>query len=219
MFITIDKNNNITQFIYGNIEKEEEFIELPEDTFSTYDEMQLGYLKYIDKGEQGFEITIDEEKYAEAQELENNRLLNIRFIPSEYDSISNIVKSLFKENFNNLTHNDIIKDSGLFGQWTPGKYEVDDIVNYAGQTYKCFQAHDNSIYPDINPKNPNTFFTFWTPLHGTTPETARPYVLSPNGAVGIYKVGEYCWYNDSLYKCVQDTVYSPEEYSQGWELV
>ena len=33
----------------------------------------------------------------------------------------------------------------------------------------------------------------------------------------MYRAGEYAVYNDALYKCVQDTAYSPEDYSQARE--
>ena len=68
-----------------------------------------------------------------------------------------------------------IRVSGLYDDWTLGKYAVGDIRNTGGQTWECFQAHDNATYPDITPDSA-AWFTFWRPLHGKTPETARPFV-------------------------------------------
>lgn len=110
-----------------------------------------------------------------------------------------------------------IRASGLYEEWLEGEYQVGDIRNNGGQTWECFQAHDNATYPDIKPDNP-AWFTFWRPLHGTSPETARPFV-PVQGAHDMYRVGEYMIYTDGkTYQCKQDTNFSPEDYAQAWEV-
>lgn len=110
-----------------------------------------------------------------------------------------------------------IRASGLYEEWLEGEYQVGDIRNNGGQTWECFQAHDNAAYSDIKPDNP-AWFTFWRPLHGTSPETARPFV-PVQGAHDMYRVGEYMIYTDGkTYRCKQDTNFSPEEYAQAWEV-
>ena len=64
--------------------------------------------------------------------------------------------------------------AGVYDKWAAGKYEVGDIRTHAGQVWECWTAHDNAIYPDITPDNPQTWANFWRPLHGKSPETARP---------------------------------------------
>lgn len=109
-----------------------------------------------------------------------------------------------------------IKVSVLYPDWSEGKHEVGEIYNADEQTWECFQAYDNAIYPDINPKN-SAWFTFNRPLHGKSLETARPFV-KPMGAHDMYHVGEYViWTDGAVYKCVTDTVYTPEEYAMAWE--
>lgn len=105
--------------------------------------------------------------------------------------------------------------SGLYAPWTAGAYAVGDLCNTEGQTWICFQAHDCAENPDITPDNA-AWFTFWRPLHGQSPETARPFV-PVQGAHDLYKAGEYAVYNEQLYRCVQDTAYSPEDYPPAWE--
>lgn len=79
------------------------------------------------------------------------------------------------------------------------------------------QAHDNAVYPDIIPGS-SAWATFWRPLHGTTPETARPWCKPVAGTTDMYHDGEYMVYTDgALYLCIVNTVYSPEEYAQAWE--
>lgn len=107
--------------------------------------------------------------------------------------------------------------SGLYDRWVLGSYKVGDIRNHGGQTWECFQAHDNAIYPDINPDNP-AWYTFWRPLHGKSPETARPWV-EPTGAHDIYRAGEYMTYESLLYLCKQDTNFPPDVQPGAWEKV
>lgn len=110
-----------------------------------------------------------------------------------------------------------IRASGLYSEWTAGAYAVGDIRNAQGQTWECFQAHDNAVYPDIKPGN-SAWFTFWRPLHSKTAETARPWV-APTGAHDIYKSGEYMVFTDNkIYKCKSDTNFSPTDYAQAWEV-
>jgi len=110
-----------------------------------------------------------------------------------------------------------IRASGLYDDWTPGKFNVGDIRNANGQTWECFSAHDNAVYPDIKPDN-SAWFTFWRPLHGKTKETARPFV-PVQGSHDIYRAGEYMIYTDGLtYHCKQDTNFSPTDYPDAWEV-
>lgn len=111
-----------------------------------------------------------------------------------------------------------IRASGLYEDWVKGSYQVGDIRNANGQTWECFQAHDPEITPGIVPGDP-AWFTFWRPLHGKSPETARPFV-PVMGAHDMYRAGEYMIYTDGqTYRCKSDTNYSPEEYAQAWEVV
>ena len=126
---------------------------------------------------------------------------------------------LSKENANILTDDEKrLNVSSLYPDWGEGKHTVGEIYNAEGQTWECFQSYDNAIYPDIKPNN-SAWFTFNRPLHGKSPETARPFV-KPMGAHDMYKSGEYMvWTDGAVYKCVTDTVYTPEEYDRAWEKI
>ncbi len=57
--------------------------------------------------------------------------------------------------------------------------------------------------------------TIWTHCHGTTPETARPFVAEGHNP---YRVGHYCTDGDRVYRCTMDNcVWSPETYPTAWE--
>lgn len=110
-----------------------------------------------------------------------------------------------------------LKVSGLYSEWQPGQHNMGDIYNAEGQTWECFQAYDNAVYPDIVPGSA-AWRTFNRPLHGKSVSTAQPYI-APTGAHDMYKAGEYMIFRGIVYKCLFDTAYSPEEYKQAWEAV
>ena len=148
-----------------------------------------------------------------------NARLSVQYIPSATKSAAAVGKMLLKTL--DITDTEAkLEVSGLYDAWAPGEYAVGDIRNHAGQTYECHQAHDNAVYPDIKPDNPQTWATFWRPLHGKSKETARPWVKPWAGTTDMYRIGEYMVYTDKkTYRCVADTVYSPEEYASAWEEV
>jgi hypothetical protein len=109
-----------------------------------------------------------------------------------------------------------IRASGLYPEWQEGKHAKGDIYNADGQTWECYQEYDNATYPDIRPGE-SAWYTFNRPLHGTTPETARPFV-PVQGAHDMYRAGEYMvWTDGKTYRCKEDTNFSPEDYPQAWE--
>jgi len=111
-----------------------------------------------------------------------------------------------------------IRASGLYDDWTAGAHTVGQIYNAEGQTWECYQAYDNATYPDIEPGNA-AWFTFNRPLHGKTPETARPWV-APTHSKDIYQYGEYMiWTDGTIRRCIAEngTDFSPDDYPAGWE--
>lgn len=104
----------------------------------------------------------------------------------------------------------------FFDVWTNGLYEVGDIRTSptTGYPYECILAHDstNNSTWDISVR------TLWKPYHSRKKEYALPWE-QPTGAHDMYKAGEYCIVDANIYKCIQDTNYSPIDYAQAWELV
>ena len=97
--------------------------------------------------------------------------------------------------------------------WQPNTYSVGDVRVYENIPYKCVQAHDST---GNDAWNPPATPALWMQYHGTSVESARPW-LAPTGAHDMYKAGEYMiWTDGSIYKCLIDTVYSPTDYSQAW---
>jgi len=109
-----------------------------------------------------------------------------------------------------------IRASGLYDDWQPGQHKVGENYNAAGQTWECFQAYDNAVYPDIVPGQ-HAWFTFNRPLHGRAKETAREFI-APQGAHDMYRIGEFTIFDGKVYECIADTAYSPSDYAQAWRL-
>ena len=100
-------------------------------------------------------------------------------------------------------------------KWKPGPFAAGDVRQHMDIPYKCVQAHDSTANtrwtPDATP-------ALWMQYHGTTPESARPWI-APTGAHDMYKAGEYMiWTDNKTYKAKMDTVYSPADYPQAWEV-
>lgn len=99
-------------------------------------------------------------------------------------------------------------------EWKEGAYAVGDVRMYQGAPYKCVQAHDSTANPGWTPEATPAL---WMQYHGTTPESARPWI-APTGAHDMYKAGEYMIWTDGRLKTAKmDTAYSPADYPQAWE--
>lgn len=184
-------------------------VETPEDV--SEDELMENYAAYrLENGA----LVLDEAKLAAMQAAAEQAALTARYIPSEAQSAAEAGRLVLAQ-MAGLDDDARIRVSGLYELWIAGKYEAGDIRNSGGQTWECFQAHDCAVYPDIKPGGA-AWFTFWRPLHGKSPETARPFV-PVQGAHDMYKIGEYAVFEDALYRCAQDTAYSPADYAPAWE--
>lgn len=105
----------------------------------------------------------------------------------------------------------------LYREWEAGAYVEGDIRNADGQTWECFAAHDNAVYPDIRPGN-SAWYTFWRALHGRSIETARPFV-PVQGSHDMYKAGEYAIWYGGIYMANRDTSYSPADWAEAWDFI
>lgn len=211
---TLDKNGYLENFaIIGTVDGGID-IDIPEK-ISEEDLMEKGSCFKYDSETQT--LTFDDPKHEQQIKSMEAAALSAQYIPSPLQSVTEIGKIMLAQ-IPELTSNDKLRISGVYETWTPGAYEVGDVRNYSGQTWECFQAHDNATYSDITPDNA-AWFTFWRPLHGKTVATARPFV-PVQGAHDMYRTGEYMVYTDGkIYKCKQDTNFSPDDYKDAWEVV
>ena len=103
----------------------------------------------------------------------------------------------------------------ILREWTPGVYTIGDVRVENRIPYKCAQAHDSTANPEWSPSNSPAL---WYQYHGTSQETARPFI-APTGAHDMYQADEYMiWTDGNIYRCITPTTYTPEQYAQAWEL-
>lgn len=106
--------------------------------------------------------------------------------------------------------------AGLFPVYVQEKYHsVGEVARHptTGNPRECILAYDGLVQPDRTIDTP----ALWKPWHSRKAEYALPWE-APTGAHDIYKPGEYMiWTDGDVYKCLQDTNFSPVEYAQAWE--
>ena len=115
-----------------------------------------------------------------------------------------------------LPDEDAIEAVELFENWKPGQdYIVGQRIRYIDKLYKVNQAHTSQSdwTPDITP----ALYT----------EVAKPGEIpvwrQPTGAQDAYNTGDKVHYptiNDPVYEStIDNNVWSPEAYPQGWALI
>lgn len=109
----------------------------------------------------------------------------------------------------------IIDCEDLVDNWQiDNAYTVNDICRYEGQVYRCVQAHTSQT--DWQPSQTPAL---WAIKHTKNKDNPKPFV-QPTGAHDAYMKDEVVLYNDRVYiSIVDNNVYSPDAYAQGWNLV
>ena len=126
--------------------------------------------------------------------------------------IREALDSFVKQNAGNPV--EINKHPEAVRVWLPGVFLSGDVRAYEGVPYKCIQAHDSAAVPDWTPP---TSPALWMQYHGTSKETARPWI-APTGAHDMYLTDEYMIFTDGItYRCIANTAYSPADYAAAWE--
>lgn len=135
----------------------------------------------------------------------------------ELESYLKKVRSALDKHIININSDtkEINECTELLRKWKPGSYAVGDVRVYEGIPYKCIQAHNSTGNKTWNP----SVASLWIQYHGTSVETARPWI-APTGAHDIYLAGEYMiWTDGSTYKCLSNTNFSPADYALAWEKI
>lgn len=101
--------------------------------------------------------------------------------------------------------------------WIPGKeYSRGDIRIDAADNCPYWAMHTHTSTPGQE-LQPSLSPTVWAHCHGTTPETARPFVAEGHNP---YHTGHYCTEGDVTARCKQDNiVFSPSVLPDAWEVI
>lgn len=111
----------------------------------------------------------------------------------------------------------INENSAAFRLWlAEGDYVRGDVRIDPADGVPYWAMHDNGKtsgqvhQPSMSP-------TVWVHCHGTSPDTARPFVAEGHNP---YNKGHYCTENGAVFLCVQDgNVFAPSAYPSAWEAV
>ena len=102
--------------------------------------------------------------------------------------------------------------------WEPGPFTAGDantppdVRMHLGNPYKCRQSHDSTGNPGWSPVDAPAL---WVHYHGTTPDTARPFVAEGHNP---YMKGEYCTENGAVKRCNRDNVvHAPSVLPDAWD--
>lgn len=105
---------------------------------------------------------------------------------------------------------DFDPDKHQYLNWTAGQAVRDD-----GQVWKLLQPYDSSIYKG----HPNDMRAQWGLMHTKNPTKAKPFVPA-QGTSGMYMIDECCAEGGKVYRSkVDNNVWEPLEYPDGWEEV
>lgn len=97
-----------------------------------------------------------------------------------------------------------------YSSWPAGAPVQDE-----DQVWTLIQPHNAKNYEG----RPSTLRALWGLCHTKDPARAKPY-QAPNGTSGMYMTGECCVDGGVVYRCLTDnTVHSPTDYPQAWEMV
>ena len=124
------------------------------------------------------------------------------------------IRNLIEKASESLTDEEAIEAPELFPEWKTGtEYALDIRVRYDSKLYKCVQAHTSQAdwTPDATP-------ALWT-------EVAQPGEIpvwkQPTGAQDAYNTGDKVWYpekdTDIYESLIDNNVWSPVDYPQGWQ--
>ncbi len=126
------------------------------------------------------------------------------------------IRAMIEKASASLDDTDALDVPALFPAWASGKaYTIDDRVRYGEKLYKCVQAHTSQ-----SDWTPPAVPALWT-------EVAKPGEIpvwkQPTGAQDAYMTGDKVWYpaeNTTVYEStIDNNVWSPTDYPQGWKVV
>lgn len=126
------------------------------------------------------------------------------------------IRAMIEKASASLDDTDALETPALFPAWASGKaYALNDRVRYGEKLYKCVQAHTSQA-----DWTPPAVPALWT-------EVAKPGEIpvwkQPTGAQDAYMTGDKVWYpaeNTTVYEStIDNNVWSPTDYPQGWKVV
>lgn len=142
-------------------------------------------------------------------------------VKAQEEASENLIKTfILSKDLNEDQKENILSQ---YEEWELGVYyEKDKKVQYKGKVYKVVIPHDSQ--PNREPDRAHNLFTeYLSPQiqneDGSTTEVINDF-KKPTGAHDAYSAGDKVRFEGKIYECKKDnTVHSPEEYPDGWNLI
>lgn len=151
---------------------------------------------------------------ATPDEIERLRCVRPQTV-SEQEAMTALARMQLAPMLAALTADDALSVEPLIEPWTPGAYQLGDVRTYGGNVWRCGQAHDAAVNPDVIPGAVGGR-AFWFAYHAKTPRFAKLFV-QPTCREDAYMKGECCIFNERLYVCRRDyTDRSPADSPEDW---
>jgi RNA processing factor Prp31 len=113
---------------------------------------------------------------------------------------------------------------GLYPEWQTDKsYEINEVIRYESTLYKVVQAHTSQS--DWLPSEVDSLYTELrndTIVDEDTGEETEiiDEFVQPEGAHDAYMTGDKVEFEGDIYEStIDNNVYSPSDYPQGWEMI
>lgn len=115
-----------------------------------------------------------------------------------------------------LSDEDALGAVELFKAWAADTaYAADERIRYGEKLFRCVQAHTSQA-----DWTPNATPALWMEV---APEGVIPVWRQPTGAQDAYSIGDKVHYPDKdgpIYESIIDgNIWSPDEYSAGWNRI
>lgn len=116
----------------------------------------------------------------------------------------------------NMTPDEIIEDEILIPMFNPSRQYLDYNPGYIcktqqGNVVRLLQPYDSTIYTQSPEELPAQWGFYWS----TNPKKAKVFLAS---ATSPYYKGSCCIYNEHVWKSkIDNNIWSPSDYAQGWE--
>lgn len=99
-------------------------------------------------------------------------------------------------------------------EWAAGKFEVDDLCQKDGITWRCCQAHDSTVNIDVVPGQAPAQ---WVMAHSKNPRRCTEY-MAVTGAHDTWQKGECCIWGDGVKRSkIDNNAYAPDVRPDDWE--
>lgn len=135
-------------------------------------------------------------------------------IAKTLEDLVRMVRILATDKAPAMAADDVIGVAAVLPPWKEGKHTTGNVVQHAGQPWRCLQDHDstgNATWcPGVAP-------SLWGPYHATSAARALPW-QTPTGAHDCYNKGEYMvWSDGATCLCnTNGTVHGPDVLPAAW---